>query len=275
MANIKMKTFKQHLFEKQILNESLSNELMYLKRYLTMTEDQKDINRGIDNPWFIDDFLSAQDYDVGDEFYELEDYEKIDWLQSNDEEKLIEYGRYVFDQRGYEESSERELYDQVSYEGFIRNEWLVHFSNNASSIWRSQKFEYGIEYHDYQRLGLSTHFGDEAKQYGGFNFAYKLADVNRYGFNGFSSHGPKYGSEAILFKGDGLNIYHYGDQEPQVIFDGKTTRPPLIYIQEEYGDWLINSNRHYGKLIRFDDIERIGDWVDINYEQYRKHLEPK
>ena len=266
-----MKSFKTYFTENTLIQEALSNELMYLQRYLTMPSDDLNINRAHSNPWMIGDFVVETEYELPPELEGREDYEIVEWLAENDEPTLIEYGQYVANSNNYNETSERELYDMVTYRGFVRNEWLVHFSDNADSIWRKQKFTHGIGYHDYQRLGLSTHFSDEAKQYGGFNFAYKVDDVNMYGFN---RGRPKYGSEAILFRGDGIEIYHDGDDEPQVIFDGKATNPPLIYIQEENGEWIINSNRTSGKIIRFDDIEKIGYWVDNNYAQYHKHLEP-
>jgi len=275
-----MKSFKTYFTENTLIQEALSNELMYLQRYLTMPSDDMDTNRARSNPWMIEDFVVETDYELPKEIIGHENYEIVEWLEENDKPTMIEYGQYVAKSSVYNDSSEKELYDMVDYKGFVRDQWLVHFSDDASSIWRNQKFSYGTEYSDYARLGLSTHFSSNSKSHGGFNFAYLLSDVNRYAFDynsqpkyGYNSQ-PKYGSEAILFAGDGIKIYHYGDDEPQVIFDGKATRPPLIYIQYGEDGWEINSNRTSGKIIRFDDIEKIGYWVDNNYAQYHKHLEP-
>jgi len=268
-----MQTFKQYLSNKTLCTEALSNQLMYLQRYLNMPRDDRDINRAHANTWNILEFLGEIDYELPAELEGQEDYDIVDWLDNNDKPTLIKYGESLLNNRQYLDSSEQELYDAVDDRGFVRNEWLVHFSDDAYTIWRQQKFSYGTPYEDYQRLALTTHFTSEAKKYGGFNFAYELYDVKNYAFG---NHGgrPKYGSEAILFRGDGIKIYHYGDDEPQVIFDGKSTNPPLIYIKYLDDGWQIDSNVTNGKLIRFDDIEKIGEWVHWNYAQYRKHLEP-
>lgn len=238
-----------------------------------MSEQDKAINRAYSNSYYIDDYLTEIDYDISDEFSNIEEsFEKIEWLENNDKEILINFGEWISEQDWYISSSEAELYDVVIYEGFVRNQWLIHFSDNAYDIWKDQTFKYGTEYSDYNRLALSTHFTRDSKKYGGFNFAYEDDDVDKYAFD---RHGYKYGNEAILFKGDGIKIFHNGDEEPQVIFDGKATKGPLIYLEVDDNEFKITSNIDSNKVLyKSEKIDNIVNWVDTNYAQYRKHLEP-
>ena len=254
--------FKEHYF-----TETLSNELVYLKRYLNSSDKDKAINRAFNNSYFIKDYFEANEDKYREDFDEMEDYEIVDWLNDNDQETLIDFGEYVGEHRDYQTNYESELYDVVGFVGFVRQQWLVHFSDRALDIANDQNFKLGTPYEDYERLALTTHFTDISKT-GGFNFAYEIGDVKRYAFD---RGRPKYGKEAVLFKGDGIKVDHSGDEEPQVIFDGKSTKTPIIYIQ--YDDvWFIESKITDERIIEKEDIVELAYWVDKNYDQYRKHL---
>ena len=238
-----------------------------------MSDEDRATNRTHENSWMIGGFLDTVEFEIPAEFDDMEDHEKVEWLAANNSELLNDFGEYIGNNGDYQGGSEQELYDAASYMGFVRNQWLLHFSDSAYNIWKDQRFNYGIEYHDYARLALSTHYTDAAKQRGGFNFAYDTNDnIKRYAFD---RGRPKYGKEAVLFKGDGIKIDHYGDEEPQVIFDGKQTTGPIIYVEYTDNGWTINSTITGQKLIESDDIESIAAWVDQHYAQYRKHLTPK
>ena len=261
----------------QRLNEKLTSELGYLKRYLQMSDQEMAVQRAYANSYLIDDFL--EEHDLVDDFLklsktkELEDMdypEKVEWLDQYDKAMLVSFGDWIVDQPAYFESGEQELYDIATYEGLVRNEWLAHFTDHAGDIWRSQRFKYGTPHEDYQRLGLSTFFTGKTKERGGWNFAYRARDLD-------PSREERYGSEAILFLGNGVMIYHHGDNEPQVIFDGSAIDSPLIYVTSIHdGDkkWGIESTKT-GKLLRqADTVKELAQWVADNYAQYRNHLEP-
>ena len=256
--------FKDHYF----LTETLSNELVYLKRYLNSSVKEKAINRAFNNSYLIKDYFESNEDKYREDFDEMEDYEIVDWLNDNDQETLIDFGEYVVDDRNYLQSDEMELFDIVGYETFVRQQWLVHFSDRASDISNDQQFKVGIPYEDYERLALTTSFKDSYKT-GGFNFAYEIDDVKRHAFN---RGRPKYGKEAVLFKGDGIKVFHSGDDEPQVIFDGQSTKKPIIHIQYDNDVWFIESKISDERLIEKEDIVELAHWVDKNYDQYRKHL---
>lgn len=257
-------------FNEYYFTEALSNDLMNLQRYLQMSSEDKALYRAMENPYLIHDYLSAEGKE-NKRFKKMEDYEIVEWLSEKDPETAIDYGEYLVGQREYYNNSEPQLYDIVDLIGFERQKWLVHFSDSAYKIQKDQNFKIGIPYEDYQRLALTTHFKNTSKT-GGFNFAYDIDDVDKYAFD---NHGkPKYGSEAVLFKGDGIKVYHSGDQELQVIFDGKQTYKPIIHIQYNDGKWYVESSLTGEKIIEREKLTDIAKWVDLNYNQYRKHLEP-
>lgn len=253
--------------------EALSNDLMNLQRYLQMSPEDKALYRAMENPYLIHDYLSAEGKE-NKKFKNMEDYEIVEWLSEKDPETVVDYGEYLVGQKEYYDSSEPQLYDIVKLLGFIRQKWLVHFSDSANQIKNDQNFKIGIPYEDYQRLALTTHFKDKIKT-GGFNFGYEVGDVDRYAFDDRGR--PKYGKEAVLFKGDGLKVYHSGDEEPQVIFDGKQTYKPIIHVQYDDNNdiWYIESSQTGEKIIQKEKLTDVAKWVDQNYSQYRKHLEPK
>jgi len=255
----------------EYLKEVLSNQLKYLEQYLKMDERSQDINRALSHSYWIDEFLSEEEHDESIDEFE-NDSEKVEWLESHNPELLVKYGQYVKGIPSYNNDSEMELYDIVTYQGFVRQKWLIHFSDDAYSIAKDQNFKKGTPYEDYQRLGLSTHFRDISKT-GGFNFAYEVKDVEKY-YKERRNSRPKYGKEAVIFKGDGIKVWHYGDQEPQVIFDGKVTTKPIIYVEYNEDDkWRINSTKTGEKIIEKEKIKDIINWVEQNYSQYQKHLE--
>lgn len=257
--------FTEHYF-----TEALSNELMHLKRYLEMSNEDKAMNRAFSNPYMVKEYLEEE----GKSFDEIEDmeedYEIVEWLSENDPETLVDYGEYLVGQKEYYDSSEPELYDIVDYRGFVRQKWMVHFSDRADEIAADQNFKIGVPYEDYNRLALSTYFKDISKT-GGFNFAYEADDVRKYAFERGT---PKYGKEAVLFKGDGIKVWHEGDIEEQVIYDGLQTKKPIIHIQYDGDKWFVESTVNGEKIVEKDTVNEIADWVEQNYAQYRKHLEP-
>ncbi len=145
-----------------------------------------------------------------------------------------------------------------------RQTWLVHFTDHASAIIHDG-FTKGMD--DAYKLGLTTYFGDGAKQYGGYNFAFEAK--SRYA--SFAASQKKYGKEAILFQSSGVKAWHSGDEEDQIIFWGpEVDKNSLIYIHQSHGDWYV-LNKHSRPIIQ-GEFEYIVNWLIANYDQYRKAL---
>ena len=93
----------------------------------------------------------------------------------------------------------------------VRDTWMVHFTDHASDI-ENEGFTRGIS--DAMRIGLTTHFGQNAKRQPGYVFGYLPEDARRYGW---SRGAPKYGREAVVFRADAVVAEHYSDEERQAI----------------------------------------------------------
>jgi hypothetical protein len=160
-------------------------------------------------------------------------------------------------------------WNYCEYRSIVKNQWLIHFSDNAQNIYWDQKFNKGV--YDYTRLGLTTHLPESEKEDGGYNFAYLLKDYMRYG----RDRGRwKYGKQAVLFKASGIQVWHYGDSEPQVIFWGPSAFD-IVLIKEDVntGDYYIKSNHNYNPPYS-GDFDDCVNWLTNNFNQYKRILLP-
>jgi hypothetical protein len=146
-----------------------------------------------------------------------------------------------------------------------RETWLVHFTDDPWSV-QYTGFTYGIDQMD--RLGLTTWFKQEAKKYGGYNFAFEAG--SRHSINAASQH--KYGKHAVLFQNSGVKVYHYGDEEDQVIFWGQDVEPSSIVILScEYDVWTVVDVRNSRNLFS-GEFQQAVNWVKKNFTQYRRSI---
>lgn len=105
---------------------------------------------------------------------------------------------------------------------FPRN-WLVHFTDNAEPI-AGWGFLRGRS--DYTELGLTTWLPPAEGP--GYNFAFAMEDA--------SSKGTQYGNEAVIFTAPGVEVWHTGDRERQIVFWGADARNRMAAWQEN-GQW--------------------------------------
>lgn len=136
--------------------------------------------------------------------------------------------------------------------------WLVHWCKDAVSIAR-EGFTRGVM--DVANLGLTTYRSD--KQFGGYNFAFHVSDAE--------NPDRKYGDECVIFQSSGVECYHEGDDEDQVIFWGKdiTTRP--VAIVEGSDGWEV-LGKNAETLVRLREPTDCFDWVIKHRDRYRKPL---
>ena len=250
-----------------------------------MSEEKKKANLPYEFPYFFEDFLVENDEEfetsktnvyidndgLETEGDEMEGSELVEWLETNNKELFDKFADYL-----YEKISNSELpisdseYPAWSYfddsPTIVKNQWLIHFTNDAYSI-ANNGFKYGV--YDMTKLGLTTSLGEFYKKYGGYNFAYLLGDFDRYAKN---RHGYKYGEEAVVFRASGIKTWHYGDQEPQVIFYGNTATNIIPVTKGESGNWEIVNKKTDNVLFSSDELQKVADWIESNYEQYRKNL---
>jgi hypothetical protein len=287
------KTVRECLNER-LLNEYVTNDIVYLKNYFSTPKSQKIKYLPHEYYYYFDDFLDETDtyfempketrksdyLDEPDEevdmFDDNNDLELIIWLENNDKETFKKFAEYLFDK-----ISDNTLpIDPAEYPAWsyfddspqiIKNQWLIHFTNDANSI-AENGFEYGVD--DMTKLGLTTSLGEFDKKYGGYNFAYTLNDFQKYGrssYGNWSKSGYKYGNEAVIFNASGIKVWHYGDEEPQVIFYGNTAKN-IIPITSGYGFKFAVYGKNDKILYENDDLPEIVKWIVKNYQQYRKNF---
>jgi hypothetical protein len=183
-------TIREYLNEQQILKEYVTKDIVSLKDYLMMPKSSKMSYLPQEYYYFFDDFLEEtetyferpketrkSDYmDEPDEEVDMFDdnLELIIWLENNDKETYNKFAEYLFDKISDDtlpiaeyEYPAWSFFD--NYPEIIKNQWLIHFTNEANSI-AENGFEYGVD--DMTKLGLTTSLGEFDKKYGGYNFAY-------------------------------------------------------------------------------------------------------
>lgn len=262
--------------------EYLHPNVVSLKQYFSTTDNQKIHWLPHEYPYYFKDFLIEMDIEIDWEFpkddnfdEDLPDYEKMIWLEKEHPDIFQAYGEYLFKKISNHEIDipDAELPAWSYFDAdpeLVKNQWLIHFTNNADDVAR-QGFLYGVDEMD--KLGLTTNLSDFNKKYGGYNFAYLLKDFDRYGVSrGSYANRYKYGSDAVVFNASGIKLWHHGDQEPQVIFYGKTARNIIPITHNEEGLWAIYSIRDNRMLYANERLSNVVQWLVKNYAQYRKTL---
>jgi hypothetical protein len=146
-----------------------------------------------------------------------------------------------------------------------RSTWLVHFTDHAYDI-MNQGFTHGTLEAD--KLGLTTHHSHEYKKYGGYNFAFVATSRDaRWG-----ASKKQYGKQCIMFQSSGVEAYHYGDEEDQVIFWGPNVdRHQCVQLHDDGGDWAIHDTKT-DRVLFSGDFEKAVAWVMVNFRQYKNRM---
>ena len=110
------------------------------------------------------------------------------------------------------------------FRGDFPGGWLLHQSDDPWAI-AFHGFKYGAA--DWDRMGLTTNRTTEYRQReAGLNFAFLVG----YGDEG------KYGSGAVMFQVPrGVEVYHYGDGEKQVVFVGAEATNFVVLSDDDDG----------------------------------------
>lgn len=250
----------------EILREYLEREMVNLKQYFNMSEDEKKKGLPSQYYYFFEQFLEEMDIDfkIEDDGNEMEIVENLpkthpkinemfeDWLY----EKVENHDLTILD-------SEYPTWSFFEYYGIVKNQWLIHFTKDAWSIWK-EGFKYGVD--DMDKLGLTIHLSHFDKEYGGYNFAYLLSDFEKYSKN---RHGYKYGDEAVIFQASGIRLWHHGDEEPQVIFYGDTAKNIIPLTEGEQKRWAVRNVENDKPLFESEELKSIVKWIVDNYSQYK------
>lgn len=235
--------YKYFKWAEKASDDELAKDLVYGHPYLA--------KRYIENSSDIEEFEGALEKYTDDDWY---DEDVIDWFvdvlrKYNLCETFIEYcrNRLVY--------FEWPSWMVMSFVRVVKNEWCIHFGEDSYSIARNG-FKYGTG--DVEQLAYTSR---SANGHAGYNFAFP-ANYNRINTD--------YGEEAVLFQTSGVEIYHEGDCEHQVVFWGPYAKN-FIPIKQVYGEWYVYGNK--GQILyKSEDIDDIIRWAMNNKEQYRKQI---
>ena len=157
----------------------------------------------------------------------------------------------------------------MEFNRIVKNEWCIHFCFDAYSIAR-EGFKWGTD--DIGRLALTG--AGLKKPAEGYNFAFPIGEhhIDRNTYGSISPVTRERGSqEAVIFQTSGVEVYHEGDEQNQVVFWGPNAKNfiPIKY-DREVGDWCIYGNK--GQVLKSGSPSEILNWVLDNLPQYRKQI---
>ena len=146
----------------------------------------------------------------------------------------------------------------MDFNRVVKNEWCIHFGADSNSIAR-EGFTGGTE--EIERLAY-TGAGRE-KRGAGYDFAFPLGERDVDNNN--------YGNEAVIFQTSGIEIYHYGDSQNQVVFWGPYAKNFIpIRWSSEQGEWVVEGSN--GQILKAGKPSEIAYWAVDNLPQYRKQI---
>lgn len=258
---------------RSILSETVTNDAVYLKKYMNMSDDEKSSDLAYTYSYKLSDFLEDAQFsgkleqDVADKYLEIDEYEAVETMQDEDPQLFNDFGKYLMGllnqgKIGWDsETPAWSFYTDVNY---IRNQWLVHFTDRDSAINIVRNgFKRGVE--DISKLALTTRLGSSHFGEDGYNFAFLHSDVKKY-------ETSKYGDTAVIFMASGVIGYHHADQEDQVIFKGNTAKHiNLMYRDRNSDEWTIN-DKNGRKLYSNERKNKVVDWFVNNYNNFKKVL---
>ena len=229
---------------------SYSNEIGFLNRYLKEGFDPYDYL------YELKEYLEENGVEFPDdsEYYEV----SPEWIEKASKDDLEKFKNWV-QNRPPSDMADSPAYEAMSYNSFVKPTWLVHFTDDPYSI-AKEGFQYGHE--DTHGLALTTWYTNEArKRHAGYNFAFRVGSRDAR----IVSRGNKYGKHAVVFWGAGVEAYHSGDEEDQIIIWGPSVNTNLIFpVLKEEGSWVVNDWRNDKLLIKDDDFDKVSSWVVNN-----------
>jgi hypothetical protein len=267
-----MKSFLEFRNSPLMLREFIDNDMISLMKYINMSDKEQMESLPYHFSWLYQDYMThigeipTGDYlDNPDEVITNLKKEHPDWFRG-----FVNYILKKIDR------NEIEHIDKPAWMFFdkaeiVKNQWLIHFTNDAEDV-AMKGFKYGID--DIGKLGLTVYQSDEEKKYGGYNFAYLLKDFEKYGRSKHSYRDLryKYGREAVVFRASGIKTWHYGDEEPQVVFRGSRTTDRIPIITSETGYGILDKKKHGLFIHEEETMEEMVKWIVDNYEQYRGRI---
>lgn len=181
------------------------------------------------------------------------------------------YGKWFTSTYGVdpEESGRTENAFELEQNSLLpRTTWLVHYTDHPDKI-AAQGFTKGVN--DMENLGLTVYVDNKHKENGGYSFAF-IAN-SKYAKNNFGGRRQKYGREMVFFQSSGVQTYHHGDDEQQIIFWGKDIpHNTIVPVYNDDGDLVVKNWKTDREIFRTDSYVKMQEWIEKNYHQYKSTI---
>ena len=146
----------------------------------------------------------------------------------------------------------------MDFNRVVKNEWCIHFGADSYSIAR-EGFTGGTE--EIEHLAYTG--AGRQKSHAGYDFAFPLGERD--------IDNNEYGDEAVIFQTSGIEVYHSGDSQKQVVFWGPNAKNfiPIKY-DRNVSEWCIYGMNN--QVLKSGEPSEILNWVLNNLPQYRKQI---
>jgi len=150
-------------------------------------------------------------------------------------------------------------FEALSDPELIQNQWLIHFTDNAEEI-QEYGFVYGVA--DLWDAAWTNETEDVSKTEG-YNYAFAVKDF----LHDQSAAWQVYGKEAVLFRADGIRVWHIGDDEHQVIFWGRDAAD-MVVLQPDptIPGWVALSEYDDEPFYSAEAMTAVVQWVVQNFD---------
>jgi len=239
---------------RSIIDEYYRAEVGDVKRGINLSNDEKIVDAAYNYSWKLETWLeNVMGYDPASKQDWIED---ISAFQHEDPDLFKTFGQWVINT-----SISTDYHDPVwthfDRADTVKPQWLVHWTKESPRYVAKQGFIYG--HPDLCGLGLTCYKRDR-KQQPGYNFAFDLRDASK-GHN-------KYGDEAVMFFAGGVEAFHYGDAEYQVIFWGPDAKHRIPIYAASNGEWTV-VNKHTERVVYHNEnFDAVTQWVEDNFQRY-------
>src|SRR5271157_5056161 len=184
-------------------------DLANLKSYLTLSRREmgEELARSFGGYW--KNFVDSEHPELAEKLDEdgyMEDFDTIP------EDVLSDFLEQYGERALRDDPAMAPTFLTVDYRRDVKNAWLVHFTDYPEAI-AKDGFKFGMD--RVEQLALTTYFKEDAKKFGGYNFALDAHHRNLEGL------GKNYGKHCVLFQANGIETYRSGDDFEQIIFWGK------------------------------------------------------
>jgi len=236
----------------EIEKKAAAGDLANLRSYLTLSKREmgEELARSFSGYW--QEFVENEHPEFADKIDEDGYTEDFDAVPEN------VFGDFL------DEYSSRAMQDDpamaptfltVDYRRDVKNAWLVHFSDYPEAI-AKEGFRYGMD--RVETLALTTYFKEDAKKFGGYNFALDAHHRNLEGL------GKNYGKHCVLFQANGIETWHTGDDFEQIIFWGKDAKNiiPIMHWNDEM--WHAGEDADGNSLFSAYQLSEVVEWAIAN-----------